>query len=299
MIEINQFPEVVNQKTLVIRIDWWLWRVISSTWAITAIAKTRPVKVITSRPLAFWWNPYIQSVHWLDDRWLFWNVIRWNDYIELEPYTDPRFFNDAVNWLEIYSDKLWLDKTYNPELYLAEHEKLNAIIPNDNSWRIPVLFQPFGSTMQQNWADKSYRSIKVEDAQYIADLLNQNWFYPVTVDRADQPKLNWCESLWQVTDMRFVISLANNYPLIAADSCMHHASVWFWKQSVVIWAWTDAERFWYDFHINLREHPLVAHTPMRLPMNDFDLDISNQYTNQFSKEFLEDAVKKFVDMVKR
>ena len=35
---------------------------------------------------------------------------------------------------------------------------------------------------------------------------------------------------------------------------------------------------------------MVAHTPMRLPMNSFDMDISNQYTNKFSKEFLDKVI---------
>lgn len=33
------------------------------TGAITEVAKTRPVKVVTSWPLAFWGNPYVESVH--------------------------------------------------------------------------------------------------------------------------------------------------------------------------------------------------------------------------------------------
>jgi len=66
-----------EKKTLVIRIDGWLGRCVAMTWAITAVAKTRPVKVVTSWPLAFRGNPYIQSVHWLDDRRLFRDVIMW------------------------------------------------------------------------------------------------------------------------------------------------------------------------------------------------------------------------------
>ena len=79
--QMNKKPE----KTLVIKIDWWLWRNIAMTWLISAVAKKRKVKVIASRPLAFWWNPFIESVHGLGDRRLFQDVIRWNDYIEIEP----------------------------------------------------------------------------------------------------------------------------------------------------------------------------------------------------------------------
>ena len=60
-----------EQKTLVVRIDGWLGRVVAMTWAITEVAKKRPVKVVTSWPLVFWGNPYIKSVHVLDDRRLF------------------------------------------------------------------------------------------------------------------------------------------------------------------------------------------------------------------------------------
>jgi len=276
---------IKEEKILVIRIDWGLGRNIAMTGAITEVAKKRPVKVIASRPLAFWWNPYIKSVHWLDDRNLFKEVVKWNDYIEIEPYTNPRFFNDWVNWLEIIREQLWLEKVVEPCLFLAEHEKLNNVL----EWNKPILFQPFGSTMQQNWSDKSYRSIKVKDAQYLADWLIKKWYTVYVVERPDQPKLNWCIAL-DTPDMRFVVSLCDRYPVLACDSCLHHAVKWFKKQAVVIRAWTDVERYWYKSNINLREFPMVEHTPMRIPMNSFDFDISNQHTNEFSKEFLDKII---------
>ena len=154
-----------NPKTLVIRIDGGLWRVIAMSGAITEKAKTQAVKVITSRPLVFWWNPYIKSVHWLDDRRLFEDVIKWNDYIEIEPYTDPRFFNDAKNWLYIAKKQLWIEwnEIPQPQLFLAEHEKILNKLPWDQN-KI-ILFQPFGSSVNDKiWADKSYRSLYVKDA---------------------------------------------------------------------------------------------------------------------------------------
>lgn len=280
---------IKEEKTLVIRIDWWLGRNIAMTGAITEVAKKRPVKVIASRPLAFWWNPYIKNIHWLEDRNLFKEVVKGNDYIEIEPYTNPRFFNDWVNWLEIVREQLWLEKIAEPILFLAEHEKLNNVL----EWNKPILFQPFGSTMQQNWSDKSYRSIKVKDAQYLADWLIKKWYTVYVVERPDQPKLNWCIAL-DTPDMRFVVSLCDRYPVLACDSCLHHAVKWFKKQAVVIRAWTDVERYWYKSNINLREFPMVEHTPMRIPMNSFDFDISNQHTNEFSKEFLDKVLNLFL-----
>jgi hypothetical protein len=47
-------------------------------------------------------------VHGLDDRRLFEDVIKGNDYIELEPYTDPEFFNDGKNRLEIAKKQLMI-----------------------------------------------------------------------------------------------------------------------------------------------------------------------------------------------
>ena len=151
--KLSDIAEKYSKTTLVIRIDGWLWRVIAMTWAITEVAKHRRVKVVTSRPLVFWGNPYIESVHWLDDRDLFASVIRWNDYIELEPYTDPAFFNDATNWLDVAAKQLGIEWSIpQPCLFLAEHEKLNNYLGGNK----PILFQPFGSTMQLNGSDKSY-----------------------------------------------------------------------------------------------------------------------------------------------
>lgn len=276
-----------SERPLVIRIDGWLWRVVAMSWAITEVAKHREVRVITSRPLVFRWNTYIKSVHGLDDRRLFEDVIKGNDYIELEPYTDPEFFNDAKNRLEIAKKQLHIEwATPQPCLFLAEHEKQSNFL----EWQNPILFQPFGSTMWLNWADKSYRSIKVEDAQYMADKLVEMWYTPYLVIKPNsQPRLNNCQ-MCDTPDLRLVVSLCQRYPVIWCDSSLHHCSKAFWKKALVIWAWTDAERYWYKSNINLREHPLVAHTPLRLNMNDFNFDVSNQHTNQLSKTFLDKAL---------
>lgn len=275
--------EEKENKRLVIRIDWGLGRVIAMSGAITEVAKKRPVKVITSRPLVFWGNPYIESVHWLEDRDLFRQVIRGNDYLELEPYTDPRFFNEGVNWLEIARDKLGLEKIAEPKLFLAEHEKGRNYL---NGSKV-LLYQPFGST---GWeSDKSYRSLYIKDAQYLADGLIKKGYKLYLIEREDQPRLAWCEAI-TTKDMRWVVSLADRYDVLGCDSCMQHASKGFGRRAVVLWAGTDQERYGYESHINMREYPMVAHTPMRLPMNSFDFDISNQFTNKFSREFLDKVI---------
>ena len=282
-----------SKKTLVIRIDGGLGRVVAMTWAITEVAKHRVVKVVTSRPLVFRWNPFIKSVHGLDDRRLFEDVIKGCDYIELEPYTDPEFFNDGKNWLEIAKKQLFIPwDTPQPCLFLAEHEKMGNIL----AWDKPILYQPFWSTMWLNGADKSYRSIPVDAAQYIADELTKKWYtlYEV-IKQGSQPVLNNCQ-MCDTPDLRLVVSLCARYPVVWCDSSLHHCSKAFGKKALVVWAWTDAERFWYESNINMREHPMVAFTPMRLPMQDFNYDISNQHTNQFSKKFLDEVVKK-VDLL--
>ena len=273
--------------TLVIRIDWWLWRVIAMAWAITEVAKQRPVKVITSRPLVFWGNPYIVSVHWLDDRRLYEDVIKWNDYFELEPYKDPAFFNDWVNWLDVAAKQLWLEKPADPILFLAEHEKLDNVL----DWEKPILFQPFGSTMQKNGADKSYRSLKIEDAQYLADKLKELWFTVYVVERDDQPKLEWCIQL-TVQNMRWLVTLAARYPVFWIDSSMHHAAKAFWYDSLVIWSGTDAWRFGYDNDLNIRSDAPYEYVPFRLWI-DFNTDIINQHTNIYTKEFLDFVIDRF------
>ena len=273
--------------TLVIRIDWWLWRVIAMAWAITEVAKQRPVKVITSRPLVFWGNPYIVSVHWLDDRRLYEDVIKWNDYFELEPYKDSAFFNDWVNWLDVAAKQLWLEKPADPILFLAEHEKLDNVL----DWEKPILFQPFGSTMQKNGADKSYRSLKVEDAQYLADKLKELWYTVYVVERDDQPKLDGCVQL-TVQNMRWLVTLAARYPVFWIDSSMHHAAKAFWYDSLVIWSGTDAWRFGYNNDLNIRSDAPYEYVPFRLGI-DFNTDIINQHTNIYTKEFLDFVIDRF------
>lgn len=291
--DISSAIKKLNQReTLVIKIDWWLGRVIAMSGAITEVAKKRPVKVVTSRPLVFWWNPYIQSVHGLDDRDLYRQVIKGNDYFELEPYTDPRFFNDSVNRLEIARDKLGLEKIAEPKMFLAQHENYN----NNLQWK-PVLFQPFWSTMEFTGGDKSYRSFKVEDAQYIADRLREAGYTVYEVLKKDrQPLLNWCVSC-DTPNLRRVVSLCSKYPVIWCDSCLHHAAKAFGKQAVVMWAATNVERYWYQSHINLWEKGMVEHTPMRLWINDFNFDCINQHSNEFTREFLNKFVQESLKLL--
>lgn len=301
VVQENIVQDAQSVKPLVIRIDGGLWRNIAMTWAITEVAKQRPVKIIASWPLVFWGNPYIKSVHWLNDADLFRTVIKGCDYIELEPYTDPDFFNNASNWLKVAAKQLGIecteDKIPQPCLFLAEHEKIKNTA-GDNV-RPKLLFQPFGSSVVDPiWADKSYRSLYVKDAQYIVDRLTEAWFELLEVIRPGQPRLNWCTIL-DTNDMRYVISLCARYLVVWCDSCLHHASKAFWFPAVVVRAWTDAERYWYDTSVNLREYPMVAHTPMRLPMNSFDFDISNQYTNKFTQEFLDKVVNETIALAQK
>ena len=278
--------ETNEQKDLVIRIDGGLGRVVAMSGAITEKAKQQPVRVVTSRPLVFWGNPYIKSVHGLDDRRLFEDVIKGNDYIELEPYTKPKFFNDWVNWLKIAQEELWLQSIAEPILFLAEHEKIGNYLEGNK----PILYQPFWSTMWLNGADKSYRSIPVEAAQYIADELTKKWYtlYEV-IKQGSQPVLRNCQ-MCDTPDLRLVVSLCARYPVVWCDSSLHHCSKAFGKKALVVWAWTDVERYGYDSNINMREFPMVAHTPLRLNMNDFNFDVSNQHTNQFTKKFLDKVI---------
>lgn len=281
---LNEIGGADWREVLVIRIDGGLGRVIAMSWAITELAKHTRVRVVTSRPLVFWGNPYIESVHWLDDRDLFANVIRGNNYYELEPYTDPGFFNDAENWLDVAKRLLRIEwDTPQPCLFLAEHEKMGNYLSGNK----PILFQPFGSTMQMNGADKSYRSMTIESAQYLADRLVEAWYTPYEViKQGSQPVLRNCQ-MCDTPDLRLVISLCDRYPVVGCDSSLHHASKAFGKKAVVLWAGTDQERYGYDSNINMREYPFRAFTPMRLPMNSFDLDISNQGTNKFTKWFID------------
>ena len=280
----------MRYDTLVVKIDGGLWRVIAMAWAITELAKKKKVRVITSRPIVFWWNTYIYSIHKTDELDLYKNVIKGNDYIELEPYTDPRFFNEWISRLEIARDKLGLDKEAQPKLFLAEHEKYKNILEGKTPNSKVVLFQPFGSTMDKFWCDKSYRSFKVEDAQWIADKLNEKWYTVYQVfDKEKQPALKWCVECSN-PNLRWIISLADRYPVIWCDSCMHHAAKAFGKPSVVMWAATDPWRYGYEDDINLWENGMVEHTPMRLWQLWFNTDIINQKSNQFSPKFLNNFV---------
>ena len=281
----------MKYDTTVIKIDWGLGRVIAMSWAITELAKKKKVRVVTSRPIVFWWNTFIESVHKTDEIDLYRNVIKGNDYIELEPYTDPRFFNEWINRLDIASSKLGLKEVAQPQLFLAEHEKYKNRLEGKTPNSKVVLFQPFGSSMDKFWCDKTYRSFKIEDAQWIVDRLNEKWYTVYQVfEKEKQPALIGCVECSN-SNVRWIISLADRYPVIWCDSCMQHAAKAFNKQALVMWAGTDMWRAWYDSHINVWENGMVEHTPMRLWTLWFNTDIVNQYSNQFSPKFLNNFIE--------
>jgi ADP-heptose:LPS heptosyltransferase len=111
----------------------------------------------------------------------------------------------------------------------------------------------------------------------------------LVIKQGAQPILRNCQ-LCDTPDLRLVVSLCDRYPVVGCDSSLHHASKAFGKKAVVLWAGTDQERYGYKSNINMREYPFKAFTPMRLPMNSFDLDISNQGTNNFTKGFIDKAL---------
>ena len=126
--------------------------------------------------------------------------------------------------------------------------------------------------MWLNWADKSYRSIPVA-AQYIADELTKKGYTLYegyqTIEQPSQ-LLNNCQ-MCDTPDLRLVVSLCARYPVVWCDSSLHHCSKAFGKKALVVWAWTDAERYGYESNINMREFPMVAHTPFSDLGYEFEL----------------------------
>ena len=90
--------------------------------------------------------------------------------------------------------------------------------------------------------------------------------------------------------LRWLVSLCARYPVLWCDSSLHHAAKAFNKKAIVVWAWTDAWRFGYKSHINLRTDTPYEYVPFRLWI-DFDTDIQNQHCNEFSKEFLDKIIE--------
>jgi hypothetical protein len=68
--------------------------------------------------------------------------------------------------------------------------------------------------MQMNGSDKSYRSIPVDIAQYMADKLVEMGYTPYEVIKAGaQPVLKNCQ-MCDTPDLRLVVSLCDRYPVV-------------------------------------------------------------------------------------
>lgn len=68
--------------------------------------------------------------------------------------------------------------------------------------------------MEFTGGDKSYRSFRVGDAQYIANRLTQAGYTVYEVFNKDkQPQLNGCV-VCSSPNLRWIVSLASKYPVI-------------------------------------------------------------------------------------
>lgn len=274
-----------------IYIDWWLWRVVFSSWAITEYAKKNwKTNVITNYPLVFWNNPHVK-VYWVDDRRLFEEVINISDvYIEIEPYKDIDFFKNWKHVISVISKQLWLwYKLIEPKIYLTELEESTA--KELCKWKKIALIQPFGSSVwnQNDW-DETYRSMKLWFAYELTSKLIDKWYsvYQISnnqVDVSNANKLN--------VDLRQLFWIIKYADLVVwVDSFMIHTRKALWWTSIVLRAWTDEKRFWYEKDVNIREFDYKWYVPNRLQINDFSLYNINCWTNNFT----ENTLNKIIDL---
>jgi hypothetical protein len=288
-------------KYKVVEINGGIGRVLCAEPAISLLAKTEEIVVVTGWPDVFLGNPNIKKVYQLNQPNLFEDVVRDGNYIVPEPYYDSKYYNQKSHLIQSFNDILnGTDLFQKPTLYLNDFELQNAarILQPVLDGRPLIAFQPFGSgAYSSNWAisDPSYRSLSSDDAVNIVNSMPDFMFINCSHVKCDRPNVfNLDVNLVQY----FHIINFCHY-IITVDSLLAHVGYSLGKPGVQFLGPTFKENIGYPDHYTtiVREGYPKSYSPNRIS----GWTERNQEAMRFSKDEIDlciNTTKKFFEGVK-
>lgn len=276
-------------------------REIALTGVITEYAKRNPdkeVNVIAGYPDLYLNNTYINRVYPITHQYLFDDVIKDSNYIDLEPYNDMDYYKNEKHLIEVYA-KLLLGKLefIEPTIYLHQQEDLMAKEFIKTFKKPIILFQPFGASggkFKQECdkksdiactgiiltEDPSARSISYELTDALCEELKSK--YDLILIRAPNqytPKYTptLLQPNGQLLPIRQVLAILPYIKgFIGCDSFLQHgAKMANVKNGIVLWGSTKPNNLGYKDFTNLTHNLNYTWLPNRQPHNNPDADKKN------------------------
>ena len=299
----------INKK--IIMIDGGLGRVIALTGVITEYAKRNPeleINILTPYPELFYNNPYIKKCYSDKHPYIFEDVIKNMDYIEIELYKDYDFYSNKKHIIEVYS-KLLLGKSefINPQIFLLDSEIQEAKEYFEKTFKKPVIyFQPFGSTGGKLDSfklipDYTGRSLEYKFAEKIIESLKDK-FDIVQIRSPNQKAIDSVCSLLQSNGeempiRKLIASFKFVTGIITCDSMSLHIAKLLNKSNVIVfWGASYPSNFGYQEHNNFVLLNKFYWQPLRLISNNFNRidqnkDIMKEYNDEHINKLIETANK--------
>jgi len=308
----------INKK--VIKVDGGVGRVIALTGVIDEFAKSNhkfEVNIISPYPELFFGNPNINRSYHISHQYLYDDVLKNADYIDLEPYNDY-YYNNKRHLSEVYAKMLLGElKFIEPHIYLSEDEIKAAKKYFTESFKKPIIFyQPFGSmggkyeskcenkeglkcTDITLMSDPTNRSLDFDFAEKLAKELKDDYDL-VQIRSPDQKPIEGISSLLQpdgqVLPIRQIIAAMPYIKgVIACDSLIHHVAKVADAKSIVFWGTTYPENVGYSDQVNFLPTKKFVWTPNRMPHNNPDVDKTNK---DLMKCYTDEDISKVKDIIK-
>lgn len=277
----------------VIQLDGGIGRVLTAEPAIRLLSKEHRVTVLTNWPEIFLGNPDIYKLYRLDREYLFDDVIKHGEFVCPEPYHDFSYYNQRHHLIESFNFLLnGVVSKDRPKLYFHCNETAEAkkIVDEARSRGKVVALQAFGSSVNQDLVDHSYRSLPKKAVEYIiSNLKSQGYVFincsSIAVDDPSILNLN--------TSTRLLMAVASMCDrVITIDSLLAHVGYAFDIKGLQFLGGTYAENVGYigQYVTVTREGYPKSYNPNRFS-GFVEL---NKGAMDFTEKELDDALGQFI-----
>jgi len=303
----------------IINIDGGYGRILCAIPALLKYGKLHPDEdwyvMIAGWDVATWGIPELQSRTFNPESKGIFENYYWDadKVITPEPYKLPRFYRNEISLREAFDEIIneTQDHSDLPEMTfrcsideIVAAKRSLSNIRNDFPNKKIVVFQPFGSTIEQTeigMYDRSMRSINhymvekmIEELSKDYILINMNspvWRHDKLFHLDPDPGLRIWAAIIQEADY-----------FIGCDSCGQHMARCVGKDASVVVAGTHEVNISYPekFHIIKREGVKYYPNPMRVSMMHSMLsDKLNEDRNSFSDEEIKESIKEIRKRIER
>lgn len=231
----------------VINIDGGIGRVLCAEPAISALAQTELVTVVTSWPEVFDNHPFIERIYHSNHRYLFEDVVKTRDFISPEPYQNHFYYTHKHHLIQSFDYLInGTDRMTRPAVYIQPNERESCItkLQPIMDGRPVVALQAFGSSaIGGAWGitDHTHRSLPSYVVEALADSSPDVLFLNCSQFKGDRP--NIINQECSVRELIVVVSMCDY--VISIDSLTAHLGYAYGKKGIQLLGGTYKENVGY------------------------------------------------------